>query len=240
MCGRFTATFVEPQMIAARFGGRESAIPAATLGRYNVCPTEQLLAVCAEPDGERRARDLRWGLVPPWARALRAGPEPINARAESLLGKRLFAPLIARADRRCLVIADGWYEWLRPERPRAPRVPFRYTVDGGAPFAFAGLWDERRVGGERLASVTLLTTAANAVCAPVHDRMPCVLAGPDAEAAWLSPDVDAEAALELLGPVAAERTAAAPANPAVNKAGVEGAELLVAPAPAEPIQLQLG
>ena len=240
MCGRFTATFVEPQRIAARFGTHESAITAATLGRFNVCPTEQVLAVCTDGERGRHARDLRWGLVPPWARKLRAGPEPINARAETLLDKRLFAPLLAHADRRCLVLADGWYEWLRSERPRGERIPFRYTVDGGAPFAFAGLWDERRVDGERLASVTILTTAANAVCAPVHDRMPCVLESPDAEAAWLSPDVDAAAALELLGVLAAERTAAAPANPAVNKAGVEGAELLVLPAPAQPLQLELG
>jgi putative SOS response-associated peptidase YedK len=240
MCGRFTATFVEPQMIAARFGVSESAIPGATLGRYNVCPTEQVLGVCAGSEG-RGARDLRWGLVPPWARKLRAGPEPINARAETLLEKRRFAPLLERADRRCLVLADGWYEWLRPERPRGERVPFRYTVDGGAPFAFAALWDETRVEGARLASVTVLTTAANEICAPVHDRMPCVLASEEAEAAWLSPELDAHALLELLAePLAAARTAAAAANPAVNKAGVEGAELLVVPADTGPVQLELG
>jgi putative SOS response-associated peptidase YedK len=239
MCGRFTATFVEPQMIAARFAVSAPAIPPETLGRFNVCPTEQVLAVCGGPGG-RAVRDLRWGLVPPWARKLRAGPEPINARAETLLDKRRFAPLLARGDRRCLVIADGWYEWLRPERPRGERVPFRYTVDGGAPFAFAGLWDVTRIDGDWLASVTVLTTAANSVCAPVHDRMPCVLESREAEAAWLSPDVDAQAALELLAVLAAARTAAAPANPAVNKAGVEGAELLVVPAPTEPAQLQLG
>jgi len=237
MCGRYTATFVEPQRIAERFGTLESAIPGATMGRFNVCPTEQVLAVCGEG---REARDLRWGLVPPWARKLRAGPEPINARAETLRDKRLFAPLLARADRRCLVLADGWYEWLRPERPGGARVPFRYTVDGGAPFAFAGLWDERRVDGERLASVTILTTGANEVCAPVHNRMPCVLESPDAEAAWLSPDFDADAAFDLLAVLAAARTTAAPANPAVNKAGVEGAELLIVPAVAEPVQLELG
>jgi len=240
MCGRFTATMVDPQKIADRFGVREQAIPGETLGRFNVCPTEQVLAVCGGVDAGRVARDLRWGLVPPWARKLRSGPEPINARVESLLSKRPFAPLLARADRRCLVIADGWYEWLRAERPRGDRVPFRYTVDGGAPFAFAGLWDENRLDGARLASVTVLTTAANAVCAPVHDRMPCVLDSPDAEAAWLSPAVDADAALELLTVLAADRTVAAPANPAVNRAGVEGAELLTVPAVAEPLQLELG
>jgi putative SOS response-associated peptidase YedK len=236
MCGRYTLTTHGGRLIADRFGVRESAVPGETLGRFNVCPTEQVLAVC---DGDQ-ARALRWGLVPPWARTLRAGPEPINARAETLLAKRLFAPLIARADRRCLVLADGWYEWLRPERPRGQRVPFRYTIDGGALFAFAGLWDEHRVDGQRLASVTVLTTAANAVCAPVHDRMPCVLSSPEAESEWLSPDVDAEAALELLCPLDAARTAAAPANPAVNRAGVEGPELLSAPAGHEPAQLQLG
>ena len=90
MCGRFTDTKVDPGLIADRFGVRESAVPAETLGRYNVCPTEPVLAVC----GEREARALRWGLVPPWARKLGGGYEPINARAESLLEKRVFAPLI--------------------------------------------------------------------------------------------------------------------------------------------------
>jgi putative SOS response-associated peptidase YedK len=235
MCGRFTDTKVDPGLIADRFGVRESAVPAETLGRYNVCPTEPVLAVC----GEREARALRWGLVPPWARKLGGGYEPINARAESLLEKRVFAPLIATGERRCLVVADGWYEWLKPEKPRGDRIPFRYTVDGGELFAFAGLWDERRVGGDRVASVTILTTTANAVAAPVHDRMPCILASPDAEAAWLAPEVDADAALELLLPLADSRTTVAPANPAVNKAGVEGPELIVAPPPEEPAQLRL-
>jgi putative SOS response-associated peptidase YedK len=236
MCGRFTETKVDPGLVAARFGVQESAVPAETLGRFNVCPTEPVLAV----DAAGAARALRWGLIPPWARKLRAGPEPINARAESLREKPLFAPLIASAEHRCLVVADGWYEWLRPERPRGERVPFRYTVDGGELFAFAGLWREGRVGDERIASVTILTTTANGVCAPVHDRMPCVLDTPEAEAAWLAPEVDADAALELLRSLPDPRTTAAPANPAVNRAGVEGAELLVVPEPTEPAQLQLG
>lgn len=235
MCGRFTDTKVDPGLVAARFGVTESAVPGETLGRFNICPTEDVLAVTHE----RAPRALRWGLIPPWARRLRAGPEPINARSESLAGKRLFAPLIAEAGHRCLVVADGWYEWLRPEAPKGARIPFRYTVDGGELFAFAGLWDLNRAGDERIASVTILTTRANAVCATVHDRMPCVLEGEDAEAAWLSADVDGDAALELLGPLAAARTAAAPANPAVNRAGVEGPDLIVPPAPSEPAQLRL-
>jgi putative SOS response-associated peptidase YedK len=240
VCGRYTSTQVNPALVADRFGVSERAVPAETLGRFNVCPTETVLAVVAPKGEPPQARGLRWGLVPRWARALRAGPEPINARCETLRAKRQFAPLVERGRRRCLVVADGWYEWLRPEHPKGERVPFRYTVDDGALFAFAGLWDETRIGADTIASVTILTTTANAVCAPVHDRMPCVLPGPEAEAAWLSSDVDADGALELLEPLAAARTAAAPANPAVNRAGVEGAELLIAPADDGPVQLQLG
>jgi putative SOS response-associated peptidase YedK len=241
MCGRYTITRVDGHGIAQRFAVPASAVERETLGRYNVCPTERVLAVCADGDGPV-ARGLRWGLVPPWARKLGAGYEPINARAETVASKRPFAELVARADRRCLVVADGWYEWLRQERPRSARVPFRYTVDGGEVFAFAGLWDERRLGDEQVASVTVLTTVANAVCTPVHDRMPCVLGSPDAEAAWLAPDLDAAAAAELLVPLDATRTTAAPASPAVNRAGVEGPELLVAGSEeeeAEPVQLRL-
>lgn len=241
MCGRYTLTTVAGRLVAERFElGSEPEL--GTLGRFNVCPTEPIAIATAAAAGgrEREARTVRWGLVPPWARELGKGFQPINARSETVAEKPPFAELFERPERRCLILADGWYEWLKPEHPKGERVPFRYTVDGGAPFAFAGLWDERRVDGERLASVTVLTTVANAVCAPVHDRMPCVLDSPEAEAAWLSPDVDAAAALELLDVLAAARTAAAPANPAVNKAGVEGPELLSAPDRAEPLQLELG
>jgi putative SOS response-associated peptidase YedK len=209
-------------------------LASETLGRFNVCPTEPIAIV----DDERRARTVRWGLVPPWAREVGGGFAPINVRAETAATRKPFAALFARPERRCLVLADGWYEWLRSERRGEPRVPFRYTVDGGAPFAFAGLWDERRVGGEAVASTAILTTAANAVCAPVHDRMPCVLAGPEEEAAWLSGELDAAALGELLLPLEAARVAAAPANPAVNRAGVEGPELLQPPVP-ETSQLSL-
>lgn len=219
MCGRYTLTTAGGRLLAERFGAEE-APEAATLERFNVCPTEPVAVVTA--DGATRT--VRWGLVPPWARQLGKGFQPINARAETAGAKPPFAALMARPERRCLVLADGWYEWLRPEDPKGARVPFRYTVDGGAPFAFAGLWDRRRVDGELVASACLLTTTANAVCAPVHDRMPVVLGGPDAEAAWLAGEADG-----LLGSLPAERTAAAPANPAVNRAGVEGPELLVAP-----------
>jgi putative SOS response-associated peptidase YedK len=237
MCGRYTLTTRIGQDIADRFDVRDAAaLEPATLGRFNVCPTEQVAVVTSERD----ARSLRWGLVPPWARELGKGLQPINVRSETAATKQPFAKLLADPGHRCLVLADGWYEWLKPERKGGARVPFRYTVDGGAPFAFPGLWDERRVGGERVGSVALFTTRANAVAAPVHDRMPAILAGPDEEAAWLSGELDPPALTELLVPLDAARTSAAPANPAVNRAGVEGPELIEPPAAApEPAQLTL-
>ncbi len=234
MCGRYTLTTPGGRALAERFDLADpEALDPATLGRFNVCPTEPI-AIVSEEGGRRAAQTVRWGLVPPWARELGKGFQPINARAETAATKPPFAELWERPERRCLVLADGWYEWLKAEKKGGERIPFRYTVDGGAPFAFAGLWGRRRIGSELVHSALILTTAANAVSAPVHDRMPCVLAGAEEEEAWLAGESDV-----LLGPLAAERTAVAPANPAVNKAGVEGPELLVVPEPEPPAQLSL-
>jgi putative SOS response-associated peptidase YedK len=232
VCGRYTLTTHGGRALAERFALADpDALEPATLGRYNVCPTEPIAIATGDGDGGRVAMTVRWGLVPPWARELGKGFQPINARAETVATQQPFAALAERPERHCLVLADGWYEWLKQERKGGDRIPFRYTVDGGAPFAFAGLWNRRRIGGELVHSALILTCDANAVAAPVHDRMPCVLAGPDEEAAWLEGEADG-----LLVPLAAERTTVAPANPAVNKAGVEGPELIEPP---EPSQLTL-
>ena len=232
MCGRYTLTTPGGRALAERFVVGDDFEPA-TLERYNVCPTEPIAIVAAEGDA-RVVRTVRWGLIPPWAHELGKGFQPINGKAETAADKAPFAELMARPERRCLVPADGWYEWLKAEKKGGDRIPFRYTIDGGGPFAFAGLWRRNRIAGELVLSACILTTAANSVCAPVHDRMPAVLAGPDEEAAWLAGEADG-----LLGPIDAGRTAVAPANPAVNKAGVEGAELLTPPPPSEPAQLSL-
>jgi putative SOS response-associated peptidase YedK len=218
MCGRYTLTTPGGRALSERFVVADEFQPE-TLERFNVCPTEPI-AIVTQEDGERRVRTVRWGLVPPWARELK-GFQPINARAETADAKAPFKDLMERPERHCLVLADGWYEWLKAEKKGGPRLPFRYTIDGGAPFAFAGLWGRRRIAGELVESALILTCNANAVAAPVHDRMPVVLAGPDEEAAWLEGETDG-----LLVPLPAERTEVAAANPAVNKAGVEGAELL--------------
>jgi putative SOS response-associated peptidase YedK len=205
VCGRYTLSTVDGPDIARRFGLLDPP-EEATLGRCNVCPTETVAAVL-EPG---RVASVRWGMRP----FRKSGWTPINVRAENASRRWMERG-------RALVLADGWYEWLKEERKGAPRIPFRYTVDGGGPFAFAGFYDGT--------GVAIVTTTANEIAAPVHDRMPVVLEDPDAEAAWLSGDVGVEDAAELLRPLASERVSVAPANPAVNKAGVEGFELLHAP-----------
>jgi putative SOS response-associated peptidase YedK len=217
------------------------------MGRFNVAPTQEILVVRSSPDpdeaatGGREARLMRWGLVPVWAKDLKVGYRMINAKAENLTQSRAYAPLVGKFRHRCLIVADGFYEWMRAEDPKQPRQPWRFTVDGGAPFAFAGLctrkeWDDADERGADadgfLYSATIVTTTPNAVVKPVHNRMPAILPDPEAEAAWLRPDLSAEDAIAMLGPLDARRMEGAPANPALNKVGkgmAEGPELLVAP-----------
>jgi putative SOS response-associated peptidase YedK len=223
MCGRYTLTTVGPRLVGERFQlGEEPEIEPATLGRFNVCPTEDILVVT-----HKGPRAVRWGLVPSYAKKI-DGPLMINARAESVASRKVFARLLERPERRCLVIADGWYEWLKPEKKGEPRVPFRYTIDGGELFAFAGLCDIAKIDGEWVPSATILTTTANAISAPVHDRMPVVLADPASWETWLDPELDAEAVAPLLAPLPSELMKVAPANPLLNSPDNEGPECLLA------------
>jgi putative SOS response-associated peptidase YedK len=200
--------------------------------RYNIAPTQTIIAIVRGEDGTPEARAMRWGLIPPWAKDAKIAYKMINARAETADEKGAYKRLLATADRRALLLADGFYEWLRSEDRKQPRVPFRFTLADGAPFAFAGLWTPGTLDGEPIESATILTTAANGLVAAVHDRMPVILAGPDGERAWLSPELDALAAKALCVPLAAQQMIVTPANPLVNKVGSgvpEGPELLVAP-----------
>jgi putative SOS response-associated peptidase YedK len=231
VCGRYTNT-AGPEELNDRF--RVPITSDAGTRRFNIAPTEQVLAIVA-PHGEQEARMLRWGLVPHWAKDLKGAARMINARSETVASTPAYRELIPKASRRALQLADGYFEWLKPEKRDQPRQPFFFQVDGGIPFAFAALWTPAKIDGQWVHSVTLLTcdSAPNRVAASIHDRMPVILADREAQQAWLDPALGAEDALALCGPLPAARLSARPANPAVNKAGdldAEGPQLLVAPA----------
>jgi putative SOS response-associated peptidase YedK len=249
MCGRFTVTAKDTKKVADRFQvelERSLERNEKGLGRFNVAPTQEVLTVRSSPDpgeaarGAREARLMRWGLVPRWAKDLKVGYRMINAKAENLTTSRAYAPLVGKFRHRCLIVADGFYEWMRAEDPKQPRQPWRFTVDGGEPFAFAGIctrkeWEDEGARGFDdgwLYSCSIVTTASNRLVARVHDRMPAILPGPEAEAAWLRPDLEVEDAVAMCEPLPAARMESAPANPELNKVGeaTEGPELLVAPA----------
>jgi putative SOS response-associated peptidase YedK len=232
MCGRYTNT-AGPEELNERF--RVPISSDAGTRRYNIAPTEQVLAIVS-PKGEPQARLLRWGLVPPWAHDLKGGAKMINARMETVATTPAYRGLIPKASRRALQLADGYFEWLKAERRGEPRQPFYFQVDRGIPFAFAAIWTPALIDGEWIASVSLLTcdSAPNRPAAAIHDRMPVMLADREAQQAWLDPRLGAEDALALCGPLPETRLSAHPANPAVNKAGdvdAEGPALLTPPAP---------
>jgi len=259
MCGRFTVTTKDTKQVADRFQVElEKALEKAAetsehakhgppaMGRFNVAPTQEILTVRSSPDeeeaarGEREARLMRWGLVPRWAKDLKVGYRMINAKKENLMKSRAYGPLVGKFRHRCLIVADGFYEWMKAEDPKQPRQPWRFTVDGGEPFAFAGLctrkeWEDPEDRGFEdgwLYSCTIVTTTPNEVVGKVHDRMPVILPNPEAETAWLRPDLEVEDAVAMCGPLPAARMDGAPANPKLNKVGKgveEGPELLVAP-----------
>lgn len=230
VCGRYTNT-AGVEELNDRF--RVPIAGPAGTHRFNIAPTEEVLAIVS-PKGEPHARLLRWGLVPAWAHEVRSSPKMINARIETVASSPAYRNLIPRGSRRALQLADGYFEWLKPERRGEPRQPFFFQVDGGIPFAFAAVWTPAKVADGWIASVALLTcdAAPNRVASAIHDRMPVILADREAQLAWLDHALDAEEALALCGPLPAERVSASPANPAVNKVdgAPEGPELLRAPA----------
>ncbi len=231
MCGRYTNT-KGPDELNERFRVPISG-PAGTR-RFNIAPTEEVLAIVSR-EGQMQARMLRWGLIPPWSKDTKGAARMINARMETVAEKPSFRALVPTASHRALQIADGYFEWIKPEKPGEPRQPFFFQVDGGEPFAFASLWTSARIDGEWIDSVTMLTcdSAPNRTVAAIHNRMPVILADEEARSAWLDPSLGAQEALALCGALPAERVSARPANPLVNKvSSPEGPELLIAPAAA--------
>lgn len=209
MCGRFTL-ITPAQVLAEQFELVE--IPALS-PRYNVAPTQPVAAVRQPPGNERRELAmLRWGLVPFWAKDPAIGSRMINARSETAAEKPSFRA--AFQQRRCLVLADGFYEWQRLERGKQP---FYIRLRDERPFAFAGLWEHWEGGdGMVIDSCTVLTTEPNELVRPLHNRMPVILA-PEDYSRWLDPGLQKADLLQpLLRPYPSEGMHAYPVDTWVN------------------------
>ena len=221
MCGRYTLATPNPAEIRGRFPTGESI---EIRRRYNVAPGDEVLAVTTDKEGRPRGELLRWGLVPSWAKGPETGMKMINARVETVAERPAYRRAFERY--RCLIIADGFYEWRRP--PAGPKQAFHITRADGGPFAFAGLWSiwhDDANEGRTLRTCTIITTAASSAIASLHDRMPVILA-PGAESAWLEPVDSPEHLRRLLGSLDPAGTALRPVGPAVNDARYDGPECL--------------
>lgn len=208
MCGRYTIT-ESPRQLAIRFQAELDERLGELPPRYNVAPT-QVLPIVRIEDG-RRLTPMRWGLVPSWADDPAIGNRLINARGETLATKASFRTAFRK--RRCLVPADGFYEWLKSP---GGKTPIRIAPADGGLFAFAGLWERwADPAGDELLTFTIVTTDANEMLKPIHDRMPVIL-DRAAEGRWLDPDLDPGKLQDLIRPAPPERLIAYPVSKRVN------------------------
>ena len=214
MCGRFA--FYSPSEATAALFGVSGTLPVEA--RYNIAPTQYIAAIREDADDGRELTMLRWGLVPFWAKDPSIGNRMINARAETVAEKPAYRAAWRR--RRCLVLADGFYEW---HKEGSGKTPYYISSSDGEPFAFAALWENwhSKVSDESIQSTTLITTAANDFMASLHHRMPVVL-GAEAAGRWLAGDDD----LNELAASYRNRLRAWPVDRRVNNARNEGAELI--------------
>ncbi len=219
MCGRFTLT-LNTQALLEAFP--QFTFPAGVQPRYNIAPGQPLLAI--PNDGQQRATHFLWGFVPGWAKDPRRY-RFINARAETAAQKPAFRAAFRR--RRCLVPADGFYEWRRAHGKRAQ--PFYFTLKNQRPFAIAGLWEHwQGADGSEIIGCVLLTVPANACVASVHDRMPLILP-PEAYALWLAPEPQPPERLRpLLRPYPAEAMQCWAVSSAVNNPRQDAPHLITA------------
>ena len=219
MCGRYSlvASIAE---LGERFGFDGSGV--AHSPSYNVAPTQGVLTVVADSEARSAVR-MRWGLIPSWAREASIGSRMINARAETVAEKPSFRTALRR--RRCLVLADGFYEW---RRTGAGKRPMRITMASGEPFAFAGLWYTwRDPKNETITSCTIITTRANDMLRPIHDRMPVILQR-EQEDLWLKHDVrEPEILREVLIPYSPSAMNAYEVSTLINSPANDGPELSV-------------
>jgi len=218
MCGRFTITLDAADI---QEGLGVSEVPADWLPRFNVAPTQPVAAVVDAQS--RKAEWLRWGLIPSWAKDPKIASQLINARSETIAEKPSFRQAFLR--RRCLILADGFYEWQRTAGSKGPSKPFYFQLIDKKPFAFAGLWETwKSPEGELVKSCTIITCEANAVVSPVHVRMPVMLTG-DSLWKWLEP-AGSDVLQGFLKPYPADKMTAIPISRLVNNANLDTPDLI--------------
>jgi putative SOS response-associated peptidase YedK len=219
MCGRFAA-FTPPQTFAELFDAT-NLVQIDSRPRYNIAPGQNILAARNSTSGERILTTMQWGLIPFWAKEKKTGYSMINARAETVAEKPAFKR--AYRQRRCLIAADGFYEW---KKEGSEKQPYFFHMKDKSPLAFAGLWEHWEGGGESLDSCAIIVTTANKVLAPVHDRMPVIIP-PDAYDLWLNPDVEEPERLSsLLVPFAPEQMEGFAVDKRVNVPSIDTRELI--------------
>ncbi len=216
MCGRYTLR-TPPATLTRLFDLAAAAPPLEP--RFNIAPTQT--APVIRMNGQRRLALCRWGLIPSWAADKAIGARLLNARSESVATKPAFRA--AFKQRRCLVPADGFYEW---QKTGGKKQPFYFCPRGERPFAFAGLWETWHKGDQEIVSFTILTTAANELVRPLHDRMPVILA-PENFAVWLDPHVQDAATLQpFLRPCPADSMTSYPVSTLVNSPRNDGPQCI--------------
>ena len=220
MCGRFALT-ADLDYLIERF---QIAYPIEFdyAPRYNIAPSQNVTVVVKGQKGNKMGQ-LRWGLVPSWAKDPNIGYKMINARSETAHEKASFKHSLR--SRRCLIIADSFYEW---KRENSSKQPHRIYLKHNKPFAFAGLWSTWEKEGTKLATCTVLTTSSNELMCELHDRMPVILPN-EAEETWLDPQTDLDTITGMLQRYPASEMAHYPVSHKVNSPKSEGKEL------AEPI-----
>lgn len=217
MCARYTL-HASADLLAQLFG--LPAIPPLS-PRYNISPSQEIAVIGSKAGGGRGLAMFRWGFVPHWANDPNSGPKPVNAKSEGMAENAAFRESVRK--RRCLIPADGFYEWRTTADGKRP-LHFRRR-DRGL-FAFAGLWDCWRGNDKPLFTCTIVTTASNALVRPVHDRMPVILPR-EHWAQWLDPNVaDPEQLLPLTAPYEWDEMEAVSVNPVVNSSRHEGPDCL--------------
>ncbi|MBN2045464.1 MAG: SOS response-associated peptidase [Anaerolineales bacterium] len=221
MCGRFTLT-VDADSIQTYFPWLED-IPAQIVPRYNIAPTQPIAVV--PNDGRNAVDHFVWGLIPFWAKDPSIGSRMINARAETLAEKNSYKNPFKR--RRCLILADGFYEWANVTGQKT-KQPFYFRMEDSAPFAFAGLWEEwHSPEGSQLKSAAIITTEPNPLVSKLHARMPVIL-HPEDYPLWLSMAEQRPQELQhLLTAYPAEKMVAYPVSTAVNSPTNESPENII-------------